>query len=210
MADAMRRLGWLGLVGVLAAGCAVAPHGAWWPWTIDWDRLAPPRRTGASKPTSAATDDQEHLSWLENEPLFIVVRKGCRTLDVYDHGNRVRSFAAVFGIGGSNDKVYEGDRRTPDGLYAIIEKRPNPRWHWFFLLDYPNRTDYEHYARAVERGDVPEGAGVGGAVGIHGTDKPDLNEHGIDWTWGCVSVDNDAIDDLDEIVPVGTMVLIED
>ena len=63
-------------------------------------------------------------------------------------------------------------------------------------------------ARYDRRGD--RYAGVGGAVGIHGTDKPGLNNRGIDWTWGCISLENDAIEELASLVPVGTPVLIED
>jgi lipoprotein-anchoring transpeptidase ErfK/SrfK len=47
-------------------------------------------------------------------------------------------------------------------------------------------------------------------VGIHGTDKPWLNRENIDWTWGCISLDNDAIDEFARFVWVGTPVLIED
>ena len=63
--------------------------------------------------------------------------------------------------------------------------------------------------QAKAAGEVDAGAGTGGSVGIHGTDKPDKNARGIDWTWGCVSVDNDAIEDLNRILPLGTPVSIE-
>ena len=46
--------------------------------------------------------------------------------------------------------------------------------------------------------------------GIHGTDKPSVNAHQIDWTWGCISLQNPDIEDLVTLVPVGTLVLIED
>lgn len=154
--------------------------------------------------------DEDRLEWATEEPFFVVVRKSCRTLDVYEHGDRVRSYPAVFGYGGARDKLYEGDRRTPNGLYAIVEKRRHPNWRWFFLLDYPNGSDWHRYWNGVALGDVPPGVGIGGAVGIHGSDRPDSNRRGIDWTWGCVSVDNDSIEDLADLVPVGTPVLIQD
>ena len=56
----------------------------------------------------------------EFEPDFIVIRKSCRTLDVYRYGERIRSYPAVFGQGGKERKLYEGDYRTPTGLYEII------------------------------------------------------------------------------------------
>ena len=43
-----------------------------------------------------------------------------------------------------------------------------------------------------------------------GTDKPWLNRQGVDWTWGCISIDNDNVRDLASLVYIGTPVLIED
>lgn len=154
--------------------------------------------------------DEDRLPWANDEPWFVVIRKSCRTLDVYQRGQRVRSYAAVFGLGGIRDpKLYEGDRRTPVGLYSIIEKRRHPRWGHFFLLDYPNERDTRNYWVALNEGAVPPGAGVGGAVGIHGTDKPNLNRLNVDWTWGCISLANSDVEDLAALIPVGTPVLIE-
>jgi hypothetical protein len=81
------------------------------------------------------------------------------------------------------------------------------------LLDYPtprNRELYE-WSRAhrllPERGrSVP---GIGGAVGIHGTEDESLNRRGVNWTAGCVSLFNPDIDELYDLVPLGTRVVIE-
>lgn len=158
--------------------------------------------------------DEDRITWAADEPLFVVIRKACRTLDVYRYGERIASFPAVFGLGGGDPKRYEGDLRTPEGLYSIIETRPHSRWGHFFLLDYPNSGDQYHYQAALNGGEIPlrDGSypGMGGAVGIHGTDKPDLNRRGVDWTWGCISLSNPDMDQLASLVSVGTPVLIED
>ena len=175
------------------------------------DRFRP---TSVNVPPRPLADDDDQLGWAEQEPWVVVVRKACRSLDVYHYGGRVRSFPAVFGLNGSGSKLYEGDRRTPTGLYMIVDKRPHPRWRRFLLLDYPNAQDLHRYWLAMEGGDLPRRGdgyvGAGGAVGIHGTDKPGLNARGVDWTWGCISLQNADIDDLARLVPVGTLVLIED
>jgi murein L,D-transpeptidase YafK len=169
-----------------------------------------PKRPAVSSTPPALVADEDRLPWAANEPWFVVIRKSCRTLDVYRNGERVRSYSAVFGMGGIRDpKLYEGDRRTPVGLYSIIEKRRHPRWGHFFLLDYPNERDTRRYWVALQEGAVPPGAGVGGAVGIHGTDKPNLNRLNVDWTWGCISLANSDVEDLNALIPVGTPVLIE-
>jgi murein L,D-transpeptidase YafK len=169
------------------------------------------RREPAPTPVIA---DEDRLDWASAEPWFIVVRTSCRTLDVYRYGERVRSYTAVFGMGGKKGKLHEGDRRTPTGLYAIVGMRRHPRWRRFLLIDYPNLRDVQRHQVAMESGDIPilgnRTAGLGGAVGIHGTDKPWLNRKGVDWTFGCISLWNDDVEDLATLVPVGTLVLIED
>ena len=63
----------------------------------------------------------------------------------------------------------------------------------------------------MDEGDIPPAgdhyAGIGGAVGIHGTDKPSLNARNVD---GCISLENADVAELVTLVPIGTLVLIED
>ncbi len=54
--------------------------------------------------------------------------------------------------------------------------------------------------RAISEGD---------GIGIHGTDEPILNAGKVNWTTGCISVDNGAIDELEALLPVGTLVVIK-
>jgi murein L,D-transpeptidase YafK len=169
---------------------------------------------GPEPPPQPPLADEDRIDWAAGEPWFVVVRTSCRTLDVYRYGDRVRSYPAVFGLGGTGGKFYEGDRRTPSGLYAIVDVRPHPRWRWFLLLDYPNLDDVRRYEVAIASGRIPmlgnRPVAVGGAIGIHGTDKPELNRKNVDWTFGCISLGNDEVADLAGLVPVGTPVLIED
>jgi murein L,D-transpeptidase YafK len=166
------------------------------------------------QPAPELIADEDRLEWAAAEPWFIVVRTSCRTLDVYRFGDRIRSYPAVFGLGGLHDKLHQGDLRTPTGLYAIVAQRRHPRWQRFMLLDYPNLRDVHRYELALQGGKIPmlghEPAGVGGAIGIHGTDKPHYNRKQFDWTHGCISVGNAEIEDLAKLVPTGTPVLIDE
>lgn len=177
------------------------------------DPFARFRPTAVNVPRPGGVDDDDHAAWAEHEPYAIVVRKSCRTLDVYYYGRRVRSYPAVFGLNGQGPKIFEGDLRTPTGLYTIVDKRDHPRWRRFLLLDYPNAGDLNRWWAAMEAGELPERGnghvGPGGAIGIHGTDKPGLNSRGVDWTWGCISLQNTDVADLASLVPIGTLVLIE-
>ncbi|MBY0275153.1 L,D-transpeptidase [Candidatus Binatia bacterium] len=155
-----------------------------------------------------ARDDRAPLEWARSEPWVIVVRRSCRTLSVYHYGDWVRTFDKVAFGRVPGVKVHEGDRRTPNGLYRIVGKRQHPRWTRFMLLDYPNLSDRDDHRRAMADGLAA--AGPGGEIGIHGTDKERFNELGIDWTFGCVSLMNDDVAELYDMVPDGTLVLIED
>lgn len=196
----------------LSAGCTIDPRrlgplGSW---------LTQRRASPALQPAEVPVVDLDstHLPWARGEEYFIVVRRSCGTLSLYNWGQLIRSYPAVFGMNPSGPKLYEGDRRTPTGFYTILEKRPHPRWARFFLLDYPNATDLDRYAEAVAAGALPQNGsgppGIGGAIGIHGSDKEDLNEQGIDWTFGCISLTNADATELDALVPVGTPVWIEE
>lgn len=167
-------------------------------------------KTAAPTPASIPVE----LSWAASEPVFIVVDKKCGRLDVFNRGRRWRSYEAVFGSGGRGPKRYEGDRRTPLGLYSIVYKRRHARWSRFLLLDYPNPDDVARYRGEVQRGFVPErgdsSVGIGSQVGIHGSDKPDMNASHINWTHGCISIANADVEELYRIAPEGTFVLIRE
>ncbi len=144
----------------------------------------------------------------------VIVHKSAYLVDVFYKGRQFDSFGAVFGRNPDHSaKEWEGDLRTPEGNYIIVEKYFNPRWRWFLRLSYPNLNDRERYDTMLNRGLVPVIDGrlrpLGGAIGIHGTDRPRFNRLHINWTLGCISVDNYAIDELEQVLPVGTLVIIK-
>jgi len=177
---------------------------------------APPEPPPLPSPVApkARIDSDTFLPWASEEPSLIVVDKTCRTLNLYHYGRLSRTYPAVFGRKPGR-KVYEGDQRTPTGLYMIIGKRNHhQRWARFMLLDYPTEQDVRLYWQNVSAGIVPRRGdgyrGVGGAIGIHGTDDEVLNRIGVDWTMGCVSLLNADVKELSAFVSVGTLVYIKD
>jgi lipoprotein-anchoring transpeptidase ErfK/SrfK len=152
-------------------------------------------------------------SYLEPESWNVTAFKSRHELIVYYKGRMYRIYHAVFGRNREpGTKLWEGDRRTPEGVYSIIEKHRSRRWQWFLGLDYPNDADRHRYEQMRDAREVPvrEGhdIGEGGHIGIHGTDIPILNSGNIDWTTGCISVNNQDIDELTRILPIGTVVII--
>jgi lipoprotein-anchoring transpeptidase ErfK/SrfK len=152
-------------------------------------------------------------SFLEPVSWSVTILKKRHQLLVYYKGRLFKTYRAVFGrsiVLGT--KQWEGDRRTPEGVYTIIEKHQSRRWEWFLTLNYPNVLDRRRYEQMRDGGVVPieEGrpVGVGGRIGIHGSDNPLLNRGDVNWTTGCISVSDQDVDELDKLLPVGTVVII--
>ena len=144
---------------------------------------------------------------------WILVRKSDRTLSVFDANRPLKTYTVVLGRDPVAPKLYEGDRRTPEGSYRVVSKSAHRAWQRFLLLDYPNADNLEDYTRGRAQGLVPsrngQVAGTGGAVGIHGTEDDDLNRKGVNWTYGCISLVSRDIQELYDLVSVGTPVVIE-
>ncbi len=159
-------------------------------------------------------DHEIDLPWGQDEPVVVVVNKTCQTMSIYNYGKLVRTFPVVLGRKPGR-KLYQGDRRTPNGLYTIIDNDPHSRWRRFMLIDYPSEEDYRRYRqRLTSSGEIPGrkngGPGLGGAVGIHGSDREAFNRAKINWTLGCVSLLNSDMKEFERMVSLGTLVYIHE
>jgi len=164
---------------------------------IQIDGMSVPRESGGS---------------LREDPFNWVVHayKSQHRLEVYFRGQLYRTYHAVFGRSPeAGAKLWEGDRRTPEGNYLIVGKRRSARFRWFLHINYPNEQDHERFEQGRASHLIPASAHEGGQIGIHGTDSPYLNVADVDWTTGCISVDNSDIGELARLLPVGTLVIIE-
>lgn len=142
----------------------------------------------------------------------ILVDKSLYELNLFDStGELLITYPVVFGSIDLGDKLKEGDRRTPEGVYHIIQKRKHEKWDHFMLLDYPNNENIQKFNERKAKGLIPKNAKIGGGIGIHGT-WPD-QDFAVDlyqnWTQGCISTKNEYIQDLYKVLPVGTRVEIK-
>jgi murein L,D-transpeptidase YafK len=157
-------------------------------------------------------DGYEGIDGFVNEDPFDWVVHAYKTqhrLEVYFKGHLYRTYHAVFGRSPtSGAKLWEGDRRTPEGNYLIVGKHRSARFGWFLHLNYPNERDHERFEESRAAHLIPASAREGGQIGIHGTDSPYLNVSDVNWTTGCISVDNSDIRELARLLPVGTLVII--
>lgn len=128
------------------------------------------------------------LVFKEARKLYLM--NGKRALKVYDFR---------LGFDPSGHKTQEGDGRTPEGHYVIDRRNPESDFHLSIGISYPNARDVE-VARRL-------GVSPGGDIFIHGTPKL-FQGRGDDWTWGCIAVDNDEMEDIYAMVGDGTPISI--
>lgn len=116
----------------------------------------------------------------------------------------------MFGTNPIDDKLMEGDRCTPEGIFNIKSKYPHKSWSKFIWIDYPTKESWAKHNEAIEKGFIPRDSKIGGEVGIHGV--PANCDYAIDnrqnWTWGCISLKNKDINEIYDVVNSGTIVRI--
>jgi L,D-transpeptidase catalytic domain len=138
------------------------------------------------------------------------VHKAHHELEAYYRGHLYKTYHAVFGRSRwAGAKEWEGDGRTPEGAYLIVGKHPSYRFRWFLHLNYPNALDRAKFAELRAAREIPASVHEGGQIGIHGTDNQSLNDGNVNWTTGCISLDNRDISELARLLPIGTLVVIE-
>ncbi|NCI47753.1 L,D-transpeptidase [Sediminibacterium sp. WSJ-3] len=140
---------------------------------------------------------------------YVLVTKSKYELKVFDStGEWIVTYPVVFGNKDLGDKMMEGDRKTPEGVFHIAGKRKHEKWNSFMMLDYPTQESVEKFNRRKAAGMIPSGARIGGAIGIHGTWPNE--DYAIDqyqnWTEGCISTKNNYIREIFELLPVGTKI----
>ena len=140
----------------------------------------------------------------------ILIDKSDYNLYVFEDDEWLITYPVVFGSKDQGDKMMEGDRKTPEGTFRIQNKRVHDKWCRFLLIDYPNDLSRQKFNERKQRGLIPQGAKIGGAIGIHGTWPRE--EFAVDnfqnWTQGCISMKNEHVKQLYEMISSGTMVTI--
>lgn len=127
----------------------------------------------------------------------LVVDKSDRRMEAWDGDVLLATYGVAVGTGGSGPKTYEGDGRTPEGVYRIDARHRSREFRYFLHVSYPNADDRRRHREARAAGTIPDGVGLGGDIGVHGyPDGPADLMSMFDWTAGCIAVDNDAARDL--------------
>lgn len=163
-----------------------------------------------SKPVGHTPCADAAVSDSSENPYYIIIKKSEYELKVYDEEGWFATYPIVFGSKDLSDKMYEGDRRTPNGKFKVVLKKMHPKWGPELLLDYPTPEHVQRFNERKKKGLVPGKARIGNGIAIHGT-RPEEEwtvDNNYNWTDGCVSVKYTEMKDLFSYIPVGTPVTI--
>ena len=132
----------------------------------------------------------------------IIVLKSKRTMTLMNGDKTLKTYLVALGGNPAGPKERHGDHKTPEGNYVIDQKNSHSQFHLSLHVSYPNAADK---ARARKLRVSP-----GGDIMIHGL-PPAFSKLGalhrrFDWTDGCIAVTDQEIEEIWDLVPVGTKV----
>ena len=196
-----RQIIFLGILAGLLGGCATNEVQTPPPAPL----LTPSRATVPSEPWLLVDTKADNL----------VIMRGQQPVQVFHQ--------VALGSSGAGLKFRRGDNKTPLGVFRVGWINDHSRFKKFIGLDYPNldyaeqalrehridRLTYERIRAAWISGHTPpQDTPLGGQIGIHGVGfgDPSIHSAGINWTSGCVALDNSQIDALRPWVKVGMRV----
>lgn len=156
----------------------------------------------------------------------VLIDSKAKTLTVFRDKKVVEVFQdAAFGTAGVGIKKKRGDGITPVGIFIVDDIRPSSRFKIFIALNYPSKKyaedglvrgvikepTYKKIVSALDRLELPpQNTPLGGYIGIHGIGKGDSKIHkAINWTDGCIALDNQQIDRLARLLRKGAVVQVQ-
>ena len=135
----------------------------------------------------------------------IVVYKSKREMIVFHQKAKIKKYIISLGYEPVGKKQFEGDMKTPEGLYFINDRTRVSSYYANLGISYPNEAD-STYAAQFEKS-------AGGEIKIHGFpnihNKADEKEYlNSDWTMGCIAVSNFELDELYSWIKLNCPILI--
>ncbi len=130
----------------------------------------------------------------------VVVKKADRKLYLVSGKTVVRRYDINLGPRPVGHKQFEGDGKTPEGLYFIDRKNPRSSYHLSLGISYPSARDIAYAAQM--------GLRPGGDIMIHGLGPTGRKLNRADWTAGCIAVSDEEIEEIFAILNPGVPVFI--
>lgn len=149
--------------------------------------------------TTLQAQDKRRVGYYEtflevNENIdSIVVHKAKREMITFHFGKKVKRYIISLGMEPVGKKQFEGDLKTPEGLYYINKRDTISSYHTNLGISYPSVADSTYAAS--------QGQKAGGDIKIHGfpnnhTKVQEKDFLSTDWTIGCIAVSDFEVDEL--------------
>jgi murein L,D-transpeptidase YafK len=145
---------------------------------------------------------------IEKEKISVLIEKSKYRLTIFYNLQPIKSYPVVLGGNPTGNKLHEGDQKTPEGKFHIRDLNSHPQWSKFMWLDYPTPQSWRKHFQAKAAGQINWLLPIGGEVGIHGVapGADGLINKRINWTWGCISLKNNDVNEIAQVAKVGTLV----
>lgn len=132
----------------------------------------------------------------------VVVNKGSRKMYLLHGSTVLKSYDVALGNVPVGHKQFEGDGKTPEGVYFIDRFNPRSRYHLSVGVSYPNQHDAA-LAAAL-------GRHAGGDIFIHGRgpEGSRFAQNNRDWTAGCIAVKDEEIEEVYAMLRPGVPIVI--
>jgi len=132
----------------------------------------------------------------------VVIEKGARTLTLLRGSAVIRQYRVSLGRAPVGPKEREGDKKTPEGIYRIVEHKQASAFHRALRVSYPGEVDVERARKMnVDPGSDIMIHGIRNGLGVLGR----LHRL-VDWTAGCIALTDAEIEQIYAAVPDGTVV----
>lgn len=142
----------------------------------------------------ASCGDSKFRRYTGPEVTLVQVDKSDRKMYLFHGEKLLKTYDFGLGFAPVGHKEFEGDGKTPEGVYTISHKNPDSTYHLSLRISYPNDADRAH-AKAA-------GKEPGGDIFIHGGPNQPVSRN--DWTWGCIAVTDREIEQIYAMVKPGT------
>lgn len=131
----------------------------------------------------------------------VLVLKSEQKLHLMRKGEIVKSYRVSLGKK-DGPKRYEGDLRTPEGLYWINWRQHSKKYNLAMHISYPNASDLKRAYKLQKP--------AGSMIMLHGTptdeEYPEWFFHTLNWTDGCIALTNEDMQEVWELVKDNTMI----
>ena len=156
------------------------------------------------------------FDWQQNDELLktgiatkMIVLKSKRVVVLFNaEGDVLSRHRISLGDNPLGTKLKQGDKKTPEGTYSIVDIRGDKKYYKEILISYPNAEDRQ---RSKDLGFNP-GSGITFHAQVPWNWNGSGDDHTLanDWTEGCMAMTNHGMDTVLGMIDKNTIVEIRE